>query len=119
MTYDCTLTNISLFSTINDIDIVKEKFVELSFRGVYLLENCILTHYCSLTNITFFFKQKIIKRQLNTKSCSKKIYDFEKCHTSKTPNPLSGRNALEKEECIKKGTKRYQKIKPTIYELLR
>ena len=48
----------------------------------------------------------------------KKIYDFEKCHTSKTPNPLSGRNTLEEEECIKKCTKRYQKIKPTIYELL-
>jgi len=27
----------------------------------------------------------------------------------KKPNPLSGRNALEKEECIKEGTKRYQK----------
>ncbi len=74
-------------------------------------ENSIMTHDWSLTNIGFFPQRKKLSRYSSTPRVAYIIKNvrFLKLPYFKKPNPLSGRNELEKEECIKEGTKRYQK----------
>jgi len=74
-------------------------------------ENSIMTHDWSLTNIGFFPQRKKLSRDSSTPRVINVIKNvwFLKLPYFKKPNPLSGRNELEKEECIKEGTKRYQK----------